>query len=54
MIPFKMKGIELISVFIGLIIFLTVVSITRIITDHLNKQSKLKIEVLKQEIELEN
>ena len=48
-----MEVIELISVFIGMIIFITIVSLAGIITDHLNKQSKLKLEVLMQEIELE-
>ena len=43
----------MVSVFIGIIIFITIVSLAGIITDHINKQSKLKLDVLKQEIKLE-
>ncbi|MCM3389067.1 hypothetical protein LG296_07775 [Ureibacillus chungkukjangi] len=41
------------SVFIAIIIFITIVSLAGILSDHINKQSKLKLEVLKQEIKLE-
>ncbi|WP_107937179.1 hypothetical protein [Ureibacillus chungkukjangi] len=48
-----MEVIELTSVFIAIIIFITIVSLAGILSDHINKQSKLKLEVLKQEIKLE-
>ncbi|SOC20071.1 hypothetical protein SAMN05880501_111104 [Ureibacillus xyleni] len=38
---------------LGIVSITSLISISGIVTTHINKQSKLKLEVLKQEIELE-